>query len=39
MGQKGIITAQKYDWGGIARRVMDYYQKTIEKVRVQGKGF
>ena len=39
MGQKGIITAQKYDWEGIARRVMEYYQKTIEKVRVQGKVF
>jgi glycosyltransferase involved in cell wall biosynthesis len=39
MGRKGIITAQKYDWEGIARRVMEYYQKTIEKVRVQGKVF
>lgn len=37
MGQKAIITAQKYEWEGIAKRVMDYYMKTIDKVRRQGK--
>lgn len=37
MGQKGVITAQKYDWEGIAKRVMDYYMKTMDKVRGQGK--
>jgi phosphatidylinositol alpha-mannosyltransferase len=36
MGQKAIITAQKYEWEGIARRVMDYYMKTIDMVRRQG---
>jgi len=36
MGQKGVITAQKYDWEGIARRVLAYYEKTIEKVRGSG---
>ena len=33
MGQKGIITAQKYAWEGIANRVLAYYNKTIEKTR------
>lgn len=37
MGQKGIITAQKYDWEGIANRILDFYQKTIDKVHGQGK--
>jgi phosphatidylinositol alpha-mannosyltransferase len=37
MGQKGIITAQKYAWEGIADRVMNYYQKTLDKVRKQEK--
>lgn len=32
MGQKGIVTAQKYAWEGIANRVFNYYQKTIDKV-------
>jgi len=36
MGQKGIITARKYDWEGIARRVADYYGKTIARVRGSG---
>ncbi len=36
MGQKSIITAQKYEWEGIARRVLAYYEKTIEKVRRGG---
>ncbi len=33
MGQKGLITAQKYAWEGIANRVLAYYSKTIEKTR------
>jgi glycosyltransferase involved in cell wall biosynthesis len=37
MGQKAIITAQKYEWEGIAKRVMDYYIKTIDKVHGQAK--
>jgi phosphatidylinositol alpha-mannosyltransferase len=32
MGDKGIITARKYAWEGIATRVLAYYEKTIEKV-------
>jgi len=35
MGQKAIITARKYEWEGIAKRVMDYYMKTIDVVRRQ----
>lgn len=33
MGQKGLATAQKYSWEGVATRVLDYYGKTIEKTR------
>lgn len=33
MGQKGIITATKYSWEDVSRRVLDYYGKIIEKVR------
>ncbi|HEX9896845.1 MAG TPA: glycosyltransferase family 4 protein [Dehalococcoidales bacterium] len=33
MGRKGVITAQKYAWEGIAGHVMEYYLKTIAKVR------
>jgi phosphatidylinositol alpha-mannosyltransferase len=36
MGQKGLATAQKYSWDGIASRVLDYYGKTIEKTRHNG---
>ena len=36
MGQKGLVTAQKYGWEGIANRVLAYYNKTIEKTRQQG---
>jgi phosphatidyl-myo-inositol alpha-mannosyltransferase len=36
MGQQGLITAQKYDWEGVAARVLAYYSKTIEKTRRQG---
>jgi phosphatidyl-myo-inositol alpha-mannosyltransferase len=32
MGQKGIITAQKYAWEDVGSRVLSYYGKTIEKV-------
>jgi len=35
MGTRGLITAQKYDWEGISKRVLAYYQKTIQKVRGQ----
>jgi phosphatidylinositol alpha-mannosyltransferase len=33
MGRNSVITAQKYDWEGIAQRVLAYYQRTIDKVR------
>ncbi|MDD5288027.1 MAG: glycosyltransferase family 4 protein [Dehalococcoidales bacterium] len=33
MGQKGIITASKYSWEDVSKRVLDYYGKTIERVR------
>ena len=36
MAQKGLITAQKYDWEGVASRVLAYYSKTIERTRQQG---
>jgi phosphatidyl-myo-inositol alpha-mannosyltransferase len=36
MGQKGLITAQKYDWESIAARVLAYYSKTIEKQKGNG---
>ena len=36
MGENGLITAQKYDWEGVAARVLAYYSKTIEKTRRQG---
>ena len=32
MGQKGLVTAQKYAWEGIATRLLAYYSQTIEKV-------
>jgi len=32
MGQKGLVTAQKYAWEGIANRVFNYYLKTIDRV-------
>lgn len=35
MGQKGLVTAQKYDWEGIADRLLEYYQHTIDHVRGQ----
>ena len=35
MGQKGLVTAQKYAWEGIASRVLTYYSKTIETARQQ----
>ena len=35
-GSRVSITAQKYDWEGVAARVFAYYQKTIEKTRAQG---
>ena len=33
MGQNGIITAQKYSWEDVSKRVMDYYEKIIERER------
>jgi phosphatidyl-myo-inositol alpha-mannosyltransferase len=33
MGQQGIITASKYSWEDVSKRVLAYYNKTIEKVR------
>jgi phosphatidylinositol alpha-mannosyltransferase len=33
MGQKSVITAQKYAWEGIASRLLAYYAKTAEKVK------
>ena len=36
MGQKGLVTAQKYDWEGIAARLLAYYGNTIEKVNHNG---
>jgi phosphatidyl-myo-inositol alpha-mannosyltransferase len=35
MGRKAIITAGKYGWADVSRRVLAYYQKTIEKVNQQ----
>ena len=36
MGQKGLITAQKYAWEGIATRLLAYYSQTIEKIHHNG---
>ena len=36
MGQKGLVTAQKYAWEGIAARLLVYYSQTIEKVHHNG---
>jgi glycosyltransferase involved in cell wall biosynthesis len=36
MGQKGLTTAQKYNWEGISTRLLAYYGKTIEKVNHNG---
>ena len=36
MGQKGLITAQKYAWEDIATRLLVYYGQTIEKVHHNG---
>lgn len=33
MGAKGIISAEKYDWEIIARKVFDYYMKTLGEVK------
>jgi phosphatidylinositol alpha-mannosyltransferase len=33
MGRNGLVTARKYDWEGISRRVLSYYQKTIDQVQ------
>lgn len=32
MGQQGRPTALQYDWNTIARRVMDYYEKTLKRI-------
>jgi len=36
MGQKGLITAQKYAWEGIAVRLLAYYNQTIENAHHNG---
>ncbi|HXX59117.1 MAG TPA: glycosyltransferase family 4 protein [Dehalococcoidales bacterium] len=36
MGQKGLITARKYDWEGVASRVLAYYEKTMKEARNNG---
>ena len=33
MGQKGIITARKYSWEDVSKRVLGYYGKIIEQQR------
>ena len=35
MGQKGINTAYKYRWEEIARRLMEYYNKTINELKTE----
>jgi hypothetical protein len=32
MGASGIEKAQAYDWSHIARRILDFYQETLDKV-------
>lgn len=32
MGEKGIEKAEIYDWSHIARRILDFYQQTLDKV-------
>jgi len=32
MGSRGRPTAMQYDWPNIARRVLDYYEKTLERI-------
>ncbi len=39
MGRNGRVTALKYDWQGISRRVLDYYERTIQKVHDSGSRF
>jgi phosphatidylinositol alpha-mannosyltransferase len=36
MGQKGLVTARKYAWEGIAPRILAYYSKTIENYHNNG---
>ena len=36
MGQKGLVTAQKYAWEDIATRLLAYYDQTIEKAHHNG---
>ena len=33
MGQKGLITAQKYSWEDVSTRVLKYYDKIIDQQR------
>ena len=33
MGQKGIVTARKYSWEDVSKRVLEYYGKIIEQQR------
>lgn len=32
MGSNGMVTARKYDWEKVARRVIDYYEKILREV-------
>jgi glycosyltransferase involved in cell wall biosynthesis len=31
MGARGILTSHEYDWRKVARRVYDYYLKTLRE--------
>lgn len=30
MGQRGLSTARRYDWGSVSRRVLAYYQEVLD---------
>lgn len=32
MGERGLVTVQKYDWEKVARRVLDYYEKILRQL-------
>jgi phosphatidylinositol alpha-mannosyltransferase len=31
MGDRGLVTAQEYNWEKVARRVFDYYEKILRE--------
>ena len=35
MGKKAIVTASNYSWEDVSRRVLAYYEKTLDKVQRQ----